>query len=563
MSRDVAPQPQRRMWTWLRPEAGRLFWAGVLGTVAIGCGVGLLATSAWLISRASQQPPIVVLGVAIVAVRALGIGRGVFRYAERLVSHDAALRSLSALRLAVFSRLAVVAPAGLPAYRRGDLLERMVRDIDTTQDLPLRAVLPYASGYVVSGAAVVLAWWLLPAAGVVLLASLLLAATLVPWLTTRTAAAAEAATSAARGRQQADLMQFLDGLADILAAGAARQWLDRLDSDERARHGLARRSAWTAGAAACVSVLLSGGASVAMLLVAVPAVRAGVVPGVALAVLILLPLATHEAVVGMPAAALALGRVRGAAERVATIFDAPDPVPDPAIPASARSGTLGAPVLRVSGLRAGWPGGPEVLHGVDLDAPPGALVTIVGHSGVGKSTLLAVLAKFLPYQGSVTLDGVELRDMAGKDVRSIVGWCPQDPHLFDTSVAENLRLARPGCADGELLDVLDAVGLTSWLHQLPAGLQTSVGDGGRQVSGGQRHRLGVARALLAGHPVVLLDEPTEHLDEAMAETVAGELLAALAGRTVLWVSHRPYGPGPTSATLQLSSVGPAHFVPIR
>ncbi len=152
-----------------------------------------------------------------------------------------------------------------------------------------------------------------------------------------------------------------------------------------------------------------------------------------------------------------------------------------------------------------------------------------------------MLAKFLPYHGSVTLDGVEVRDLAGDDVRRLVGWCPQTPHVFDTSVAENLRLARPGCPDGDLLDVVDAVGLRPWLDALPGGLTAHVGENGARLSGGERHRLGVARVLLAGHPVVLLDEPTEHLDEATAEHVAAELLRALTGRTVLWVAHRPHG----------------------
>ncbi|HET8970211.1 MAG TPA: hypothetical protein VFN19_04060, partial [Candidatus Nanopelagicales bacterium] len=203
--------PVRRLLPWLRPQAGRLVLAAVLGAAAIGCGVGLLATAAWLISRASEQPPVQVLAVAIVAVRAFGVGRGFARYLERLVSHDAALRSLSGLRLAVYSRLAVVAPAGVPALRRGDVMERVVRDIDTTQDLPLRVLLPYASGATVGVAAVVLAWWLLPAAGMVLLLSLLLAATVVPWLTARAAAGAEAASAPARGAQQAAVVALLDG----------------------------------------------------------------------------------------------------------------------------------------------------------------------------------------------------------------------------------------------------------------------------------------------------------------------------------------------------------------
>lgn len=529
----------RPMWGWLRPQARRLTFAAVLGTLAIGCGVGLLATSGWLISRASQQPPIVVLGVAIVAVRAFGIGRGVLRYAERLVSHDTALRSLSALRLAVYHRLTLVAPGGVPAYRRGDLLERMVHDVDTTQDLPLRVVLPYVSGAAVSAGTVVLAWWLLPAAGVVLLVSLLLAATLVPWLTAQAAATGESDTAAARGQHQADVVAFLDALPEIIAVGAQQDWLNRLGDDERQVQHLARRSAWATGRAGMLAVLLTGGAALAMLLVAVPAVARGSLPAVALAVLVLLPLATHEAVSSMPGAALALGRVRGAADRVDSVLQAPDPVPDPVDPAPTSDGYAHrAPALRVRGLRARWSSGPEVLHGIDFDVSAGSHVTIAGPSGAGKSTLLAVLARFLPYEGSITLDGTELQAIAGGDVRQVVGWCPQEPHLFDTSIAENLRFVRPGCSDEQIRKVLDAVGLGPWLDTLPAGLQTGVGEHGSQVSGGQRHRLGVARVLLAGHPLVLLDEPTEHLDEATAAVVTGELLQALAGRTVLWVTHQ-------------------------
>lgn len=528
-----------RMWAWSRPEWHRLAIATALGTLAIACGVGLLATSAWLISRASQQPQIVVLSLAIVWVRALGIGRGVFRYTERLASHDAVLRSLSALRLAVYSRLALVAPAGLPAYRRGDLLERMVRDVDATQDLPLRVVLPYVSGAVVAAAAVVLGWWLLPAAGIVLLTSLLLAATLVPWLTARAAAAAEAEVSTVRGEQRADVLAFIDGLSDIVVAGAQQRWLDRLRGDEHRRDQLCLRSARAAGGAALLGVLLSGGAVIAMLVVTAPAVESGALPGVAVAVLVLLPLASQEAVAGMPAAALALGRVRGAADRVTAALDAPDPRPDPERPTQVPCCRAGAPGLRIRGLRAGWPGGPPVLRGIDLDAAPGSHVTIVGPSGAGKSTLLAVLAAFLPYGGSITLDGTELRDMTGDDVRRLVGLCSQETHLFDTSVVENVRFARPGCSEREVRTALDAVGLGPWLDELPDGIHSNVGDHGCRVSGGQRHRLGVARVLLAGHPVVLLDEPTEYLDEASAAAVTEQLLAALSGRTVLWVTHRP------------------------
>ena len=533
-----AVSPVRRLLPWVATEKWRLALAIFLGSMAIGCGVGLLATSAWLISRASLQPPIFELDVAIVGVRAFGIGKGVFRYAERLTSHDAAFRALSKLRLAVYDRLAVVAPAGVPAYRRGDLLERLVRDVDATQDLPLRVIVPYASGALVALASVVLAFFILPAAGVVLLVSLLLAATVVPWITARAAADAERATAPERGRLNGDVLTLLDGVGDLTMAGAAQTWLDRLADDDLRISRLSARSARASGLATGLGILLSGGAVVVMLIVAIPALRSGTLVGENLAVLALLPLATYEAVVAMPNAALALGRVRGSAQRVVEVLDAVDPVPDPVAPVSAPSGVVG---VTIRGLRASWPGGSDVLEGLDFEVPAGGRVGIVGPSGVGKSTLLAVLASFLPYEGSVRLGDVELHAMAGHDARGVVGWCPQLPHVFDTSVVENVRLARPDATDEDVRAVLDAVGLGPWLEAQPLGLDSPVGDHGALVSAGQRQRLGVARVLLGGHPVVLLDEPTEHLDEATADVVADELLRALEGRTVLWVAHRPHG----------------------
>ena len=539
MSTTPAPvSPVRRLLPWVGTERKRLALAVLLGALAIGCGVGLIAVSAWLISRASLHPPILELEVAIVAVRAFGIFKGVFRYAERLTSHDAAFRALSRLRLAVYDRLAVVAPAGVPAYRRGDLLERLVRDVDATQHLPLRVIVPYAAGGLVALASVVLAFFILPVAGLVLLVSLLLAATVVPWITARSAAEAERLTAPERGRLNGDVLTLLDGVGDLTMSGSAQSWLDRLAADDDRVGGLAARSARASGVAQGLGILLSGGAVVVMLLVAIPAVRSGALVGENLAVLALLPLATYEAVVAMPTAALALGRVRGSAQRVVEVLDAVDPVPDPVSPVPAPQGVVG---VRIDDLSAAWPGGDEVLRGLSLEVAAGERIGIVGPSGAGKSTLLAVLAGFLPYQGSVRLGGVELHEMTGHDGRGLVGWCPQLPHVFDTSVVENVRLARPGASDDDVRAVLDAVGLGPWLDASPLGLDQPVGDHGALVSAGQRQRLGVARVLLGGHPVVLLDEPTEHLDEATADTVADELLRALQGRTVLWVAHRPHG----------------------
>jgi len=527
-----------RLMPWIAAEWRRLLLAIFLGASALACGVGLMATSAWLISRAAQQPPILELEIAIVAVRAFGIGRGVLRYAERLVSHDSAFRALSRLRVSVYDRLAIVAPAGVPAYRRGDLLERMVRDVDAIQDLPLRVIVPYASGIVTCVGSVVLAYVILPAAGLVLLISLLLSALLVPFMTGRAAAGAERESAHARGHLNAEALGLVDGLGELLLGGASAQWLARIEAADGQVSRLRLRSARTSALAASVGVLLSGGAVIAMLLVAIPAVRAGQLDGVNLAVLVLLPLATYEAVSIMPAAALSLGRVRGSAERVVAVLDAPDLVPAPLQPVAAPTGV---PKMVMRDVVCSWPGGAPMRLAGELRVEPGQRVGIVGASGVGKSTLLAALAGLLPYAGSLCLDAVEIRQMDGAQVRKIVGWCPQLPHIFDSSIVENVRLARPSSTDSDVRSVLNKVGLGQWIDSLPAGMDTHVGDRGGQISAGQRQRIGVARVLLAGHPVVLLDEPTEHLDEVNAGVVARELLRALDGRTVVWVAHRPHG----------------------
>ena len=538
------PAPERgyssvmRLLPWILAEWRRLLLAILLGAAALACGVGLTATSAWLISRAAQQPPILELEVAIVAVRAFGIGRGVLRYAERLVSHDSAFRALSRLRISVYDRLAIVAPAGVPAYRRGDLLERMVRNVDAIQDLPLRVIVPYVSGVLVCVGSIILAWVILPAAGVVLLISLLLSAVLVPVITARAAAGAERASAQARGNLNGETLGLVDGLSELLISGAHTQWLSRIHDVDRDVVRLRLRSARASALAASLGVLLSGGAVVAMLLVAIPAVRAGYLDGVNLAVLVLLPLATYEAVSIMPTAALSLGRVRGSADRVVAVLDAPNLVSAPAYPVAPPGGV---PALVMTDVRAAWPGAAQMRLVGEVRVEPGTRIGIVGSSGVGKSTLLAALAGFLPYEGSMTLGGVEVREMDGSDVRSIVGWCPQLPHIFDSSIVENVRLARPESSDADVRAVLDKVGLGEWIDALPMTMDTRVGDEGGQISAGQRQRLGVARVLLAGHPLVLLDEPTEHLDEVAADALVTQLLGALEVRTVLWVAHRPHG----------------------
>jgi ATP-binding cassette subfamily C protein CydC len=523
-----------------RPSAGRLALATLLGAGSVAAGIALLATSGWLISRASERPSVVALGVAIVGVRVFALCRGVLRYCERLVGHDAALRSLADVRVQVFERLEALAPAGLPAFRDGDLLARLVADVDALQDLLLRVIPPYGVAVVVGLGTVVVLWWVLPAAAVALGVALLLAATVVPWLTLRLARRSEARQAAARGELTASVVDLLEGAADLVAFGATGAQLSRIARADGELTAIATAGSMTTGVGAALTTLLIGLAVWASLLVGVPALRAGRLAGPFLAVIVLTPLAAFELVSGLPAATQALERVRRSAGRIFAVLDTPDPVAEPAAPAPAATPPVG---LSVRGLRARHlPHGPWALDGIDLDLPPGRRIAVVGPSGAGKSTLAAVLVRFVEYQGgSVTLGGAELSALAGDDVRRMVGLAAQDAHVFDTTVRENLLLARRAASEDDLRAALDRARLLDWVQHLPRGLDTEVGTRGATLSGGQRQRLAMARVLLAGFPVLVLDEPGEHLDTATADGLTADLVAATAGQSTVLITHRLAG----------------------
>jgi thiol reductant ABC exporter CydC subunit len=529
-----------RLITFARPARARLMLAVLFGVLALGSGVGLMATSAWLISRAAQHPPVLMLMVAIVAVRAFGLGRGVFRYVERLVGHDATFRILADLRARVYERLERLAPGGLPAFRSGDLLNRLVADVDAVQDLFLRVLLPCTVAAVVGGASVGVAWALLPSAGVVLLLALLLAGVVAPWLSAVVSRRAERRTTDLRGELTSHVVDTLQGAPELIAYGAA---LDQLAKATQLDHDFTRataRSATTTGAGAAISALAGGLAVWGSLAVGVPAVRSGALDGVLLAVVVLLPLAAFEVVAGLPLAAQYLERVRRSAARIFAVLDSPPPVQDPDDPTPLPASPY---TLSVENLKARWtPNGPYALDGVSLDLTPGRRCAIVGPSGSGKTTLTSVLLRFLePAGGRTFLNGVDLRALTGEDVRQVVGLYAQDAHLFDSTIGENIRLARPAATDDDIREALRRARLLDWVDSLPRGLDTHVGEHGAQVSGGQRQRIALARALLADFPILLLDEPAEHLDLATADELTADLLTATEGRTTLLVTHRLAG----------------------
>ncbi|CAM5525371.1 thiol reductant ABC exporter subunit CydD [Streptomyces canus] len=519
---------------------GRLALALLLGSLALGSAVGLMATSGWLISRASQQPPVLYLMVAVTATRAFGIGRAVFRYAERLVSHDAVLRMLADTRVAVYRRLERLAPAGLRTARRGDLLSRLVSDVDALQDYWLRWLLPAGAALVVSTASVGFTAWLLPEAGAALAVGLLAAGAGVPLITAAVSRRAERRLAPARGELATRVTDLLTGTAELTVTGA----LPARTAEARRADGVLTRIASRAATATALgdglTALICGLTVTATAFVGAQAVASGRLGGVAMAVVVLTPLAAFEAVLGLPLAVQYRQRVRRSAERVHEVLDAPEPVREPETAGQAPVSPF--PVV-LTGLTTRYEDQDrDALTGLDLSLAEGQRVAVVGASGSGKTTLAQVLLRFLDADaGTYTLGGVDAYGLRSDDVRRLVGLCAQDAHLFDSSVRENLLLAKKEATEDELRDALYRARLLDWAESLPDGFDTLVGEHGAWLSGGQRQRLALARALLADFPVLVLDEPAEHLDLPTADALTADLLAATEGRTTLLITHRLAG----------------------
>lgn len=547
----------------------RFAFAVLAGVGSLGSAVALAGVSAWLIARAAQMPPVHVLSLAAVAVRLFGISRGVLRYVERLLSHDVALRGMSTLRVTLYERLADGAPAGLVGLRRGDLLARVGADVDAVGDVVVRGLLPMAVAAALGVGSVVAMGIVLPAAGLALGAGLLVAGVAAPAWSVRASREVEARSARARADLAAVTMTLLDGAGELTVAGRVPAALAELRSVDRRLAEVADAGARPSAVAAALGPLGMAVAVLGALVAGIPATTGGSLGAVELAVVVLTPLAAFEATSVLPGAAVAVLRSRQAAERVVELFEAPATPGAPtssagASPALASGGSspaapsAEAAPLVADGLDCGWPDGPTLLRGLDLELAPGRSVAVVGPSGLGKTTLLLTLAGLLPpHAGTVLVGGVPVGGLARDQAARQVALTAEDAHVFDTSVLENLRVARGDVTADEARSALVSVGLGPWLDGLPEGLSTVLGSDAARMSGGERRRLLVARALLAPARVLLLDEPTEHLDA----DGAGTLLAALLGgeltgdRAVVVVTHRLVGLEAASEVILLDATG--------
>ncbi|MCB5292242.1 thiol reductant ABC exporter subunit CydD [Arthrobacter sp. SO3] len=537
----------------LAPVGAKFAAAGVVGTLAALFAVALAGLSGWLIIRASEQPPILYLLTAIVGVRFFGIGRAGLRYLERLLLHDAVFSALTRLRGRLWESLSRRALSLRRLLQGGNVLGTVVDDVDTVRELLPRVVLPPVTAVAVAAAAATCIALLLPAALPAVIAAALLSLVAAPAL----ALAADRMSAGTEQRLRSGVLRqvaaALDARAELHANNVSAPVLAAITSADRSATAASQRSAWAEGLGQGLTVLACGTAALASAVLAAPLALSGAVEPSTVAVVVLLQLALVEPYAAITTAVRQYPALRAVLRRIgeAGVLDKDDAARDSAglVAVAGRPG--GQPGIELRDLAAAWPGGPRVFTELTAAAEPGRWLSVTGTSGSGKSTLLAVVLGFLPAaSGQILLSGR-------------AAWCPQEAHLFDSTIRGNLLLGLPegqrgGLAEPRLQDALAAVGLGPLIGRLEHGLDTRIGPGGAFLSGGERQRLAVARTLLTGADVILLDEPTAHLDAESGRAMLAELRQGLRDRTVVLVTHNPEDIAAGDSRLDLDRAAATH-----
>lgn len=520
-----------RQWRWMV--------AGILaGILVIAANIALMAVSGWFIaSMAVAGATKVSFNYALpaVAIRALAIVRTLGRYAERLVTHEAAFRMLADLRSWLFERLIPLAPAGLENYAGGDLTGRLRSDVDNMESLYLRIIAPIATGAAVMLLAPFCLSLFSPDAGLALLIALFAAGMVLPLVTRKMAVVPGGNTVRLAGELRVAVTEGLQGAEELLLLGASGEQARRVEALYAGISAGQRRLGGINGVAVG-GVVAAGGITLAIILtVASAEVYSGSLSGPELVMMLLFAAASFEGIAPLAAALQTLPATSATAGRLVELSSAPLPVAEPATPSMPSQGH--GIVFR--NICFAYGDGAEVLNDFSLTVPQGARVALTGPSGRGKSSIVDILLRFRPYRGSITIGGTELRDIAGDRIPELITAAPQRPHLFNGSIRANILLGAPDADDERIRAALDDSGLSAWVKTLPDGLDTAVGVAGSGVSGGEARRIALARMLLHDAPIVLLDEPTEGLDAVTEAGVVARLKERLKGKTVLLITHRP------------------------
>jgi len=522
----------------------------LLGVAATGFGLSLTAVSAWLIVRAAEHPEIMYLLVAIVGVRFFGLGRSVARYAERLVTHGAIMTATDALRLRIWRGIAARGAGSRRLQEGGSAVDYLVTSIDEVRELVPRVVTPLAVGALSLAGIVTTIALLDPAVALPFGAALVLAAVGVPWLVRRGDAAASAGRVAARAELGERISALAGASAELRANGMSRAAAAQVRASAARLAVLDRRAARSAGRGTALLTLVTAGLAV---LAPTLAMSSGAPSAETVAVIALLSLAAFEPLSDATRAVQRAPRLAAVLARLRPFLDHP----------AGRDGglamTLPLAAVELDAVAARWPGTEtEVFRDLDARIEPGRWLVVDGPSGSGKTTLLTLLlGELAPSSGGILVDGIPLPVLRRDDWRQRVAWCPQEAHVFDSTIRANLLIARPRTdpvSDDEMRATLVRVGLGPLLDRLATGLDARVGASGGSLSGGERQRLAVARALLGRSELLLLDEPTAHLDEPTAAAMMADIRAATRDRMVVLVSHRTDDRAATDRTIRLGAI---------
>lgn len=512
----------------------------ILSTLTIGSSVALIGTSAWLISTAALHPSIADLGVSVVGVRFFGITRGVFRYLERLVSHNVTFRLLARLRVWFYEKLEPLAPARLMEYKSGDLLARVIGDVETLENFYVRVISPSLTAVLVGLIVSIYFASFYPTIAFVLLGFFLALGLGLPLLAQIVSRKPGQRSITQRADIQSQLVDGIQGLADLLAFGRGKDRADLIASADRVYGSTQKQMARISGAHSAFGTLFTNLGLWLVLFLVIPQVTNGNIKGVMLGTFALMTFASFEAVNPLPLAAQMWNTSREAAKRLFEVIDTEPIVVDNV---TSKQLPIVNDALRITDLTFSYPNTimPAIQH-VSFDLQPGTSVAIVGPSGAGKSTIANLLFRFWEYEsGDISLGGVSLNSLKQDEVRKRCALVSQNSYFFNTSIRENLRVARPKITQDEIEAATRSVQIHQFIMGLPKGYETFVGEQGLRLSGGERQRLAIARALLKEAPILILDEPTANIDPIIEKQVLDTLFEIMHEKTSLLITHRLVG----------------------